>query len=145
MPSISIPFSRELGPVVDIYIGVTKAREQALANAGLPTPSILPIRMLIDTGATSSCIDESVIRPLGLAPTGIVPVMTPTTGAHPAEMFQYDVRLFLGAPLYKFFDALPVTACHLIPHGIQGLLGRDVLANCVFFCNGEAGFFTLAI
>jgi hypothetical protein len=40
--------------------------------------------------------------------------------------------------------ALPVIASNLTAQGIQALIGRDVLARCLFVYDGAAGLFSLA-
>ena len=145
MPSLTQMFSAA-GPVIDVYIGVTAAREQALTAAGKQAPEWAMARMLVDTGASHTCVDHSVIGPLKLEPTGLISAHTPTTHGKPTELFQYDVRILLANPSLsgvRSFDALPVSACHLASQGIQGLLGRDVLAQCQLLYNGEIDQFTL--
>jgi len=145
MPSITIPFNKDIGPVIDAFYAVSRARQNALVARNLELPSPVQVRLLIDTGASTSCIDPAALAPLGLSPTGLVPVITPSTGSKPVDMPQYDVRLIIPGPMAKAYDALPVTACSLGHQGFQGLIGRDVLSQCVFVCNGEAGIFTLCI
>ena len=38
----------------------------------------------------------------------------------------------------------PVMEAHLQGHGIQALIGRDVLANCLFVYDRQAGVSSLA-
>lgn len=46
---------------------------------------------------------------------------------------------------FRPFPALPVIASMLAAQGIMGLLGRDVLKECLFVYNGPDNVFTLAI
>lgn len=39
---------------------------------------------------------------------------------------------------------VPVVEAHLSFQGIQALLGRDILSNCLFLYDGQSGVFTLA-
>jgi hypothetical protein len=77
------------------FIGVSQARRAALAGANQPIPNNVQIRGLIDTGASNTCVDPSVLTTLGLTPTGSVTVNTPTTGTQPATADQYDVSLLI--------------------------------------------------
>jgi len=74
---------------------------------------------------------------------------TPSTGANPHTALQYDVQLVIpGAtqahpPL--IFQNVPVAAVELVnQQGFHALIGRDILAGCLFVYNGERGFFMLA-
>lgn len=75
-------------------------------------------------------------------------VHTPTTGseAHSAE--QYDVSIIVPgtgaqhAPLV--IPAAPVLSASLTRQGIDALIGRDILRDCILIYNGTLGLFTLA-
>jgi predicted aspartyl protease len=144
MPSVTAAFNQALGPIFEFYVGVTEARRAALVAAGQPVPSWVKARLLIDSGASSTCLDPSIIQPLGLTPTGSTSVQTPSTNGVPHQMMMYDVQLVVLHTLQsRFFDALAVMECGLASQGIDGLLGRDVLEKCVFIINGEEGSMTL--
>ena len=60
-------------------------------------------------------------------------------------MSQYDVSLTLLHPKLSLnFGAVAVIGSQLSPQGIQALIGRDVLKNCLFVYDGQAGIFSLA-
>jgi hypothetical protein len=104
------------------------------------------IRGLLDTGASLTAIDPSVLTALSLTPTGTQLVNTPTTGTTPLVVDQYDVGFVIpsgsGVPLFS--QTLPVIASELVvAQGFHALIGRDILSQCVFVYNGS-GFFTLA-
>jgi len=136
------------GPVLSAFVAVSQARHAALTAAGQPVPSPVPIRALVDTGASCTCVDASVLAALGLTPTGSTQMMTPSTGATPHEALQYDVALAIPAappnpqPFYK--HTLPVVGSELSIQGIDALIGRDILKDCLLTYNGVVGFFTLA-
>ena len=104
------------------------------------------IRALVDTGASCTCVDPSVLANLNLTPTGSVSVNTPSTGATPHLANQYDIALIIppnkGVPL--IFQTIPVVASDLSAQGLQALIGRDILKGCLFTYNGDADVFTLA-
>jgi hypothetical protein len=95
-------------------------------------------------------VDPAVIAALGISPTGSVSVHTPTTGATPHAMDQYDVAILVPSvqgqlPLY--FPTIPVVETNLSAQGIQALFGRDMLSRCFLHYNGTigpTGVFTLA-
>ena len=136
------------GPVLTVVIGVSVARGDALMTAGQPVPAGISARALIDTGASCTCVDPSILAKLALTPTGTVSVHTPSTGpaAHLAE--QYDVSLIIpGAGAHHVplaLPAIPVMAADLSVQGIDSLIGRDVLRDCIFIYNGSVGLFTIA-
>lgn len=144
MPSVNLQIS-PAGPLVDVTIAVTDARAQALTNAKLPIPAPAQARLLIDTGASNTSLDQAIITSLGLQPTGTVQMHTPSTANAPVTCNQYDVRLSIPHPwLHRHFHAVPVLAADFSAQGLHGLLGRDLLASCVLIYNGEMGFYTLS-
>jgi hypothetical protein len=136
------------GPIIDARVWLSAARRQALAAAGQPLPAAVPIRALVDTGASCTCIDPVVLKALGLAPTGVAAVHTPSTsGGAPHMANQYDVSLVLVNPKLTYtFHVLAVMESDLQSQGtnIDALLGRDALSACLLVYDGQTGIFTLA-
>jgi len=137
------------GPMVNAALGVSEARRAALQAAGQTVPDFVPIRALLDTGASCTCVDPSVIAALGLTPTGSISMITPSTGATPHQSAEYDAALAIPAavpgqaPL--LFPTIGVVESDLFAaQGFHALIGRNVLANCIFHYNGATGLFTLA-
>jgi predicted aspartyl protease len=131
------------------YIGVSQARHAALIAAGQAIPTPIRIQALVDTGASCSAIDPSVLQQLGLTPTGIVTVNTPSTGNQPHTTQQYDVSIAIPGASATHIPMLagnvPVVAAQLAAaQGFQALFGRDILANCLLTYNGPMRQFTLA-
>jgi hypothetical protein len=136
------------GPFLHALVGVSQPRAAALTNAGLTVPPAVQIRGLIDTGASSTCIDPSVLFSLDLTRIGTVRVSTPTTGSTPHDVDQFDVGLVVpattGAPPLVV-PAMPVVCAELLAaQGFHALIGRDLLGQCVFVYNGSTKIFTLA-
>ena len=134
------------GPIIDLLVAVSRARSQALQAGGQPVPNPVQIRALVDTGASCTCIDPSVLKSLGLTPTGTAPIHTPSTGQKPHYANQYDVSLvLLHLKLSLTFHTAAVVEAHLAAvQGVQGLVGRDLLSNCLLVYDGQSGRFTLA-
>ena len=144
MPHLTLQISPG-GPIVDVLVGVSHPRQQALQRVSLQVPAAVQIRALVDTGASGTCIDPAVLTRLGLQPTGFVQIHTPSTGNQPHLASQYDVGLILLHPMLTYtIGALPVIGSALAIQGIQALIGRDVLANCLFIYDGRARIFTWA-
>ena len=146
MPHLTLRVSPG-GPLLDILVGVSQAREEALKKASQPVPPLVKGLALVDTGASCSCMDPSIFSSLGLTPTGSVLVYTPSTGTTPHNADQYDVSLLipLVVPISRRFSSLPVTASNLAHYGFQALIGRDILMTGLLIYDGQAGIFTLAL
>ena len=144
MPHLTAQCARQ-GPLLDLLIGVSAPRQQALEAAALPVPPPKPIRGLIDTGASCTCVDPSVFAQLGITPTGMTSIVTPSTGETPHVCNQFDVRIVLVHPESSIaFNALPVIESRLAHQGFQALIGRDMLSRCLLVYDGKHGAFSLA-
>lgn len=118
------------GPILVCYISNSAPKEQALRDAGMPIPNSQIANLLIDTGASHTAIDEKFVRLLGLNPTGTLSVHTPTTGLIPKTIQTYDVAIaFSGhSKAVHHIAAHSISALDFSGQGIDGLLGRDILA-----------------
>ena len=117
----------------------------ALKAAGIAAPDGIPVDFLVDTGASSSVIDQSIIQPLGLSPSGSRSCHTPSTGTTPMNLPEYDLGLMLvHDDSHKVFPSIAITASDFSQQNIHGLLGRDVLAQCLLVYDGRANSFALA-
>lgn len=148
MPHFTLQITAQ-GPLLSAYVGVSAARQQALTEAGLAVPPAARITALLDTGATGTCVDISVLQSLNLTPTGQVVLHTPSTGDQPVPADQYDVGLIVPAasqtqaPLIILNQAV-ICASLFTAFGFQALIGRDVLAQCTLWYNGSTSRFTLS-
>lgn len=142
MPSFTNVVSNlyTVGPVIEIMIAVGSAIEQALLAQGSPIPNPIRVLAMIDTGSTGTVVQRGLAAQLGLNPIGTTLISTPSSNA--VQCFKYNVRLLL--PNSIFFDGTAIDAPLLGQH-IQCLIGRDVLAHCVFIYNGYANQFTLSL
>lgn len=145
MPSINIPIT-PAGPIVQIMLGVSIPKADAMKKAGVPVPKFVAGNFLVDTGASCTCVDPQVVAPLGLAPSGSVSIQTPSTAGNSHQCNQYDASIYIpnGASGGHFIDAMPVLETHLSSQGIDGLIGRDILDRCTLVYNGSLGVLTLA-
>lgn len=89
-----------------------------------------------------------MLAPLGLSSTGPAKVTTPTTGVTAVQYQQYDVRLLLAGfslaqPIFRR-DTIAVVELDLKGLGVDALIGRDILSECVLHYNGATSDFTLA-
>jgi hypothetical protein len=146
MPHFTLTYG-PIGPLIHAYIGVSTPRVAALVLAGKPTPQPIVVKALVDTGASNTVVDQSVITALGLAPRRIAKTITPTTGAAPHKCYTYDVSIHvpLGTATSLFSKmAWEVTCLDLKHQGFEVILGRDVLAEGIFVYDGKAGTFAMA-
>jgi hypothetical protein len=147
MPHFTLQLSPQ-GAVVNAGIMVSSARQKMLQDSGQPIPPPQMLRALIDTGASISGVDPSVLAALGLTPTGEADIHTPSTGGTPVHTATYDVCIGILAAregdLHFISETIQVAATPLEAQGFQALIGTDVLRKCILHYNGADGFFTLA-
>ncbi len=116
--------------------------------------------LLVDTGASGTCISEAAAGALGLNP-----VRTTRTygaaGLHPSKVYEVQLRISIhdvkrnvlsvvdfavqaiGVPDLE--KQLPGLALNGNPTQLIGLLGRDVLSNTVMTYHGKDGWFEIVI
>lgn len=146
MPHFTLQF-QTAGPQLQLFVGASVPRQQALQQAGQAVPQPQLITGLVDTGASSTAIDPNVIQALGLQATGSMPILTPSTGSTPAQADTYDVSLIipLGPSGMSFtIPALQIFESTLSVQGIKALIGRDVLSNALLVYDGRSNLFSLA-
>lgn len=145
MPSLNIQIGPS-GPLVNAHIGISIPRQQALIAAGVPVPPTVQGQFLIDSGASSSCVDAGLISKLGLTPTGSVSIHTPSTNGVTHSCNQYDIMMFIpgmDAGTGCLIEALGIIETSLASQGIDGLIGRDLLDRWTCIYNGEVNLFTI--
>lgn len=134
------------GPLLIVYIGVSGARQQAMAAAGLTPALPMVANLLIDTGASHTAIDNKFVAGLGLQATGSVSIHTPSTGAVAQTVDTYDVGIVVHgiAGATHVLPVHSVMACDFSSQGIDGLLGRDILASSRLIYSGPDNQFFLS-
>jgi len=131
--------------LIEVLIGISTPRRTALEKENMRVPNAVIAKLLIDTGASCTCINPAILEPLGIAPTGAINIQTPSTNGKPVSCPQYDVAMMIyHTDNSRFLPTIAVTGADVSSQGIDGLLGRDVLAHCLFVYDGRAEFFQLA-
>ena len=97
---------------------------------------------LIDTGATSTCIDDETARQLQLPAIDVVTVASASHASARQSVHPVQIEL-VGWPIR--FDAPRAIAAPLRIQGILVLIGRDVLQHTILVYNGPTGSFSLSI
>lgn len=141
MPSFTtqVPNLHGVGPVVEVRLAVGTIIEEVLRqnNQAIPTP--LPVLSMIDTGATGTVIQESLINQLNLNPVGATLITTPSSTN--VQCYEYLMRILFpnNVVVETVVIAAPLQGQH-----IQCLIGRDVLRHGVFIYTGYIDTFTLS-
>ena len=113
-------------------------------KAKIPVPPLIRARLLIDSGASSTNIDAKIIIALAIPPRGTTQIHTPSTGANPHIASLFDISLQIAVPPQTLrFPALLTVGSDFSASGIDGLLGRDVLSNALWVCDGVAKRYSL--
>jgi predicted aspartyl protease len=142
MPILSLHFDHAGRPTLELYVGVSAAE----AEFRPPYPPV-PVRALVDTGASKTNIVRWVFDRLGLSPVSQVPVHTASTGLTPLLADVYAVEISLGGAMTGLLatDLDVVAAEELSGSGVEALLGRDILGRGLLIYDGLERRLTLAI
>jgi hypothetical protein len=133
MPTLTIPLAAE-GAIVEVALLVSGPRQAALLAAGLPVPPTMLARAMIDTGASCTVIDPSVVKHLSLVPIGIAAVHSASTGGQPHSVNEFDIgfairdgtRLISSAPLHSCCGMRPQRTRRCNAAGLRRPHGRSV-------------------
>jgi predicted aspartyl protease len=135
-----VPNILSSGPVVDILITVSAKLEDKLKQEGKPIPPPEKVPALIDTGASHTCISQSIIDKLMLEPVGVININTPSS--QNVQCGRYAVRLgFPGGVAVQ----TQITGVPLKGQNIACLIGRDLLVKGVFIYIGYLNQFTVCL
>lgn len=133
---------RVSGPALQVEVSIPTPLAAALQQANQPIPQPAVGLALIDTGASITGVDITVLQGLGLSPTGTVFIATPSSTSVQQPTFAC-VLSFPGTPLPPIpFNV--VVGSQLLGLGVAALIGRDILQYCQLVYNGPEGFWTIA-
>jgi predicted aspartyl protease len=137
-PSIAL---HQRGPIIQAEITIEQNAGKGLLAQGKNLPTPKSGLVLIDTGATSTCIDDQAAQDLGLP---IIDVAKMTSATHVDQQCNvYPVQITIQSAIT--FNSPRTIGASLAAHGILALIGRDVLRVCNLFYNGPMGQITLAL
>lgn len=118
-----------------------------MTAAAVVIPQPVVVRALVDTGASCTCLDPTVIAKLGLTPSGTVLMHTPSTLGTAVRCNQFDVAIGVfmdSGEVHVPSMIIPVIESTLACQGIQALIGRDVLEKGILIYDGRHKPMTLA-
>lgn len=129
------------GPIISSSVSIPAKIAQIFSQEkkSIPTPVSGPA--LLDTGASATCVDEDILKSLGMPPVGQVRVSTPSGTV---VQLQYPVRLEFPGSLIPILELNAVIGSSLKDQKIAVLIGRDILCRCLFIMNGPSGHFSLS-
>jgi predicted aspartyl protease len=133
--NLSAAHLRTTGPTIPVEITVPAVLAQVLVKSG---KTVAPVAgfALIDTGASSTVVDETVIQSLGVNPVSKRQVGTPggTTlmNVYPAQI----AFPATGLPAISFNSV--IASPHLLKvQKLLALIGRDILQHGSLYYNGD--------
>ena len=151
----------QVGPLVVAQWSLPMSLQLALTNRGRPVPPPVSGHMLVDTGATKTCIAEEVAQALNLKPVNKM-TGTGAGGRHVNNGYFAHLTIVIVDPSGKrtvieneeMIQGIPELSSHSkklgILHGgkpviFVGLLGRDFLRHAKFIYDGAKGLFSLEV
>jgi predicted aspartyl protease len=130
------------GPCVQVSIGLAQSLAAQLLQQGQTLPKPISGIALIDTGASSTCIDSHVAQQLQLPVVNVVKVASASHASTEQNVYPIQIEV-VGLPIS--IEAPNAIGATLAPQGLIALIGRDVLQYCTLFYNGLIGSITLSI
>jgi hypothetical protein len=144
MPKL-IFHARPDGLFVDVLIGLDGATTAALLAAGQPIPAPIRARSLIDTGSDVTVVSGSILARLGI-PAQYRTTTQTISGPVAVNLFEVSVGItdFARAGSPELVEAhLLVMELTSPPHGLDVLIGLDIMLGCRMVLAGPARQFTL--
>ncbi len=147
MPIVTGEITRD-GATIVLTVGVSRNRQRMLEKVGHPVPSRITVRAEIDTGSFATGFMPEVFPLLGIEPFRDILVRTPSTRVgEPCRCDQYDVSVTLvSADTEVVFPSVYAIKGDFDaePGKVQAIIGRDILARCIFSYFGPDKTFQLA-
>ncbi len=146
MPILTLSLDHADRPIISLYVGLNLAEIEYRREIGEPVLTPLPLRALVDSGASRTLIVETFLRDLGLVPVGETEFNTASTGLRTVSTREYAVELTLNEDTAGSLatNLRVVAAENLSGLGVDALLGRDVLDRCLLVYNGPRRQFTIS-
>ncbi len=133
MPILELLIEETSGALVTVYI---KHSREAMPP--------LEVKALLDTGASRTSLDPSVVTELGLIDAGETEVQDFTSPEGTVLPRALCNLVIPGSGIEMEIFNLPVIQAPLEAQGFKAILGRDILSKCVVVWDGRARRCTLA-
>jgi predicted aspartyl protease len=130
-----------LGPRLQVAVGLANAFADQVLKSGGQVPAVVSVWALIDTGASQTCIDDTIAQRMGLPVIGKSKMASASEAASECNLYPVHIE-FAGGQIA--LDVLQTPGAALSAHGLLILIGRDFLQHCTMFYNGMMGQITLS-
>jgi predicted aspartyl protease len=130
------------GPRIQVNVSLAQTVAQQLVQQGISIAPPMSGMALIDTGASSTCVDAQAAQQLQLPVIDVVQLASASHAATQCNVYPVHIEM-IGFPIQ--IDAPRVIGAELAAQGLLMLIGRDVLQHCTLHYNGFTGQITLAL
>jgi len=142
MPSVTTTLKdlEKDGPILEVYFLIPSELEKKYIEEKIPIPEPVIVKALIDTGASACAIKREIPERLGLKPTGVTNISTPSSTQ---ECYQYFIRMVI--PSHQITYQGVFIAAPMETGDVNCLIGRDVLKSGILIYIGYTNQFTLSL
>ncbi len=144
MPHLNFATSPD-GPALEVLIGADGDRATALHGRGAVIPRPERARALVDTGSDVTAIAPRVLQALGAVRFRSARTHT-AAGVVNVKLFKVSLSMSgpkgIAGPMFVR-STLVVTELGVALPNIEVLIGRDILAECLFLLDGPGAQFLL--
>ena len=133
---------QNVGPNIEVILAPLEAQLKSIADHGGTTPQPVSGHALIDTGASTTCVDAETAQRAGMALVTTGRIMSAT---HTNELVPVFAGRLTVAQASITVNSTRAFGLNLKDQGLVALIGRDLLANCVLVYNGLDGSFSLSL
>jgi hypothetical protein len=138
------------GPLLEVTLEVTAKRSAALLGTNQTPPSPLLVKLLIDTGAQVSAVEETFAIQLGLRPKRFVSLAGISQQAQLCPVYAMTLAFAMvddtGQKKEVAISSEVVgVSSPPNPHTHVGVLGRDILSHFRLLYEGDTGLFELSM
>lgn len=130
------------GPILQVSIGLEETIASQLVQQSKAIPQPISGLALIDTGASVTCVDDSIAQKLGLP---VIDRANMASASHDATQVNVYPALIEFVGFKIKINAQRVMGASLANQGVAVLIGRDVLQRFTLFYNGITGEITMAL
>ena len=129
------------GPCVPVVLTVTDSHQRIPIQQGKPIPDAVNGIASIDTGASSTCVDQGAATKMGLPVTDRALMISASHAKH--EVPVYSGKLVISG--FVDIDVEYAVGANLDGQNPITLIGRDILKSGVLVYNGTVGTFSISV